>query len=70
MGGLPEQIEDGVTGLLVPPGDVDALAAALRRFLDEDLGPAMGEAIAAAAERFSWKGLAASLRALATGART
>lgn len=70
VGGLPEQIEDGVTGLLVPPGDVDALAAALRRFLDEDLGPAMGEAIAAAAERFSWKGLAASLRALATGART
>lgn len=29
-GCLPELVEDGRTGLLVPPGDVDALAAAVR----------------------------------------
>jgi glycosyltransferase involved in cell wall biosynthesis len=28
-GGLSEQVEDGVSGWLVPPGDVDALAAAI-----------------------------------------
>jgi glycosyltransferase involved in cell wall biosynthesis len=38
LSGIPELVKDGVTGLLVPPGDARALAAALRR-LDED--PAM-----------------------------
>jgi glycosyltransferase involved in cell wall biosynthesis len=29
--GIPEQVDDGVTGLLVPPGDEAALASALKR---------------------------------------
>jgi glycosyltransferase involved in cell wall biosynthesis len=29
VGGLPEIVADGVTGIVVPPGDVDALAAAI-----------------------------------------
>lgn len=33
VGGLPEQVQDGVSGWLVPPGDVDALAAAMRQAL-------------------------------------
>ena len=33
VGGIPEMIEDGVTGLLVPPHDPDALAAAIVRLL-------------------------------------
>lgn len=32
-GGLPEAVSDEVSGLLVPPGDVPALVAALRRLL-------------------------------------
>jgi len=38
VGGIPEYVEDGVTGLLAPPGDVPALADALDRMLalDED----------------------------------
>ncbi len=45
IGGTPEQIEDGVTGLLVPPGDPEALAQALDRLLsDSDLRLAMGQA--------------------------
>lgn len=31
IGGLPEQIVDGQTGFLVPPGDVDAMADAVQR---------------------------------------
>lgn len=33
VGGIPELVESGVTGLLVPAGDVDALAAALNDVL-------------------------------------
>ena len=29
VGGVPELIDDGVTGLLFPVGDVDAMAAGL-----------------------------------------
>lgn len=32
VGGIPEAVEDGVTGRLVPPGDPDALAAVLEDF--------------------------------------
>lgn len=34
-GGLPEAVADGVSGLLIEPGDVAALTAALRRLLDD-----------------------------------
>ncbi len=34
-GGLPEAVADGVSGLLIAPGDVPALTAALARLLDD-----------------------------------
>jgi glycosyltransferase involved in cell wall biosynthesis len=44
-GGLPEVVEDGVTGILVPPGDSEALGdALLRLLLDPDLRARMGQA--------------------------
>jgi glycosyltransferase involved in cell wall biosynthesis len=36
VGGVPEVVHDDQNGLLVPPGDVQALAAAFRRVLDDD----------------------------------
>lgn len=35
VGGVPELINDGVHGLLVPPRDPDALAGAIRRLLED-----------------------------------
>ncbi|WP_147916078.1 glycosyltransferase family 4 protein [Ruania zhangjianzhongii] len=35
VGGLPDTIVDGRTGLLVPPGDAEALAHAVRRLADD-----------------------------------
>ena len=36
VGGIPEQIDDGTTGFLVPPGDAKAMAARIRVLLDDD----------------------------------
>jgi glycosyltransferase involved in cell wall biosynthesis len=49
-GGIPEFVRDGETGLLVPPGDATALAAALRTLYDD---PERRRAMGAAARRFA-----------------
>jgi glycosyltransferase involved in cell wall biosynthesis len=36
VGGVPEVVRHGENGLLVPPGDPEALAAAIRRFFADD----------------------------------
>lgn len=44
-GGIPEAVQDGLNGLLVPPGDSAALAAAITRLLnDAALRARLGEA--------------------------
>jgi glycosyltransferase involved in cell wall biosynthesis len=49
-GGARETVIDGVTGVLVAPGDVDAIAEAMR---DPGLGALRAEAAVANAQRFS-----------------
>ena len=60
VGGILEVVEDGRTGLLVPPGRPDELADALRRVLDDrDLARAFGEAGRRRVEaQFSWASVA------------
>jgi len=59
-GGIPEVVADGVTGLLVPPDDVDALAAALNELIrDPARAEAMGQAgRERAVTEFSWASVA------------
>jgi glycosyltransferase involved in cell wall biosynthesis len=62
VGGLTEVVQDGVTGVLVPPGDVDALARGVVRALRE--GAAMGAAARRAARRFGAEAYADRVEAL------
>lgn len=43
VGSIPDVVENGRTGLLAPIGDIDALAAAVRRILED---PALGNRLA------------------------
>ena len=66
VGGTPEIIENGITGTLVPAGDVDAIAHALESFIEN---PAPFREMARRAQedvtrRFSLEGMAARYEAL------
>jgi starch synthase len=56
-GAFPEVVADGLTGVLVPPADPDALAEAIRTLLeDPELSRRMGEAgRRRVARRFTWQ---------------
>ncbi len=65
-GGIPEVVADGVTGLLVPPGDEIELAAALDGLVRApSLAAAMGQAGRdRAVAEFAWSAVAAQTAAL------
>ena len=59
-GGIVDVIEDGDTGLLVEPGDIAALSAAMERMLwDDHLIEGMRAAIRRDRERYRWSRVAA-----------
>ena len=64
VGGIPEVVIPGKTGLLVPPADPRALADGLNRILgDRDMARAMGLAgRRRAVDHFSWSSIAAKTR--------
>ena len=64
VGGIRDVVEDGTNGLLVPPGDAPALAAALGRITDATLRCRLRAGVDGAVRRWSWSSYAAALQAL------
>jgi glycosyltransferase involved in cell wall biosynthesis len=61
-GGIPEVVSDGENGWLCPPGDPEALAAALLRALDAPDAAAVAARGGEAADRFDWTRVAQRYR--------
>ncbi len=64
VGGLAEAVIDNVNGLVVPPGNPDALAEAITRFFKKGLGPALTAGVAAHQHHFSWDRLVHAIEEL------
>lgn len=69
VGGLGEVVDHERTGLVVPPEDPAALAAAINRFFAEELGPVFAAHISQENGRFSWQHLIDKLETLHGGRR-
>jgi starch synthase len=68
VGGIPEAVEDGQTGLLVPPCDPTALACAVNVLLrDPALAAAMGQRGRKRAAQFGWSAVAEKTARLYAG---
>jgi D-inositol-3-phosphate glycosyltransferase len=65
VGGLAEVVRDGVTGLVVPPADPVALAAAIRRFYEEQMEDRLVENVRHEKQRYSWDALVEAIETLA-----
>ena len=67
-GGIPDVIEDGVNGLLVPPGNPEALAYAIDRLLaDRDLAYRLSEGARERGKDYDWEVLAERVLAVYRG---
>lgn len=65
VGGMPEAIHEGETGLIVAPGDAQALSAAIIRFYRENLKPVFTRNICLEKEDSSWTHLIRLIEELA-----
>jgi glycosyltransferase involved in cell wall biosynthesis len=57
VGGLSEVVLDGKTGFIVPPNDPEALAAAIRRFYDEEREQSFANNVRREKGKYSWEKL-------------
>jgi len=66
VGGIPEIIEDGVNGLLIPPESPPALARAVNWFFAKADRAAMERAAGESARKYSWEEYASVVATLLT----
>jgi len=64
VGCLPEMVEDGKTGFLVPPRDPEGLARAIVRFFREDKSEEFRNHIKEERRRFSWEKMVKAIESL------
>jgi D-inositol-3-phosphate glycosyltransferase len=64
VGGLAETVRPGETGLVVPPENPEALAAAIVRFFADDMGAKLAAGVQALRQAHSWETLAGEVLAL------
>jgi glycosyltransferase involved in cell wall biosynthesis len=69
LGGITDIVDDGKTGIIVPPNDATALAVALRRLIeDRALAEQLGvDGQLAVERRFSWARIIDQFAALYDG---
>ena len=65
VGGLPEAVRPGETGMVVPAEDPEALATALRAFFESDAATRMQPHLRGSDAAFSWDGMRAAVHRLA-----
>ncbi len=66
VGGLPEVVEEGVTGYLVPPKDSASISSAVLDFYQHGREARMSEAVRQKRAVFSWERLCRTIEDLAT----
>ena len=64
VGGLPEVVKDGETGVLCEPGDPEALRDAIQRFFELKKTVDFEENIRQDAPRFSWEHMVETIAGL------
>jgi glycosyltransferase involved in cell wall biosynthesis len=62
VGGMPEYVDEGNTGFIVPPGDVGQMRRRIKQLIDDPaLATRMGRAGHEAVQKYSWERVAAEV---------